>query len=141
LRNREFRAIHAPREFVHRRVRGNWLPVAVAGACLLALGTAFWLKGQLVRNSGTESAHSGAEVVADHQDQWTSDWLRPDARFSSVTALAKRMPGEFDYWLDSSATAYQWAGLDHDARLTIRMLASRLPFDVGASLAATGDSL
>ncbi len=39
--------------------------------------------------------------------------------------------------LDSAMSVPKWAYLDHDARLTVEMLADRFPFDLASTLASS----
>jgi len=52
----------------------------------------------------------------------------------TVTGLAASVPNQIDALVDSVITAQQWAYLDHDAQVTVKMLADRLPFDLASSL-------
>ena len=52
----------------------------------------------------------------------------------TVAGLAASVPSQIDALVDSAVAAQQWAYLDHDAQLALRMLADRLPFDLASSL-------
>lgn len=60
--------------------------------------------------------------------------LPAELNLHSVAGLAAAVPNRIDALVDSAIAAQQWASLDDDAQLTVRMLADRLPFDLASSL-------
>jgi len=60
------------------------------------------------------------------------------ADFSPAVELPREVSASIPALIDSVAALPQWAYLDHDARLTLRMLADRLPLEMAASSRSAG---
>jgi hypothetical protein len=111
----------------------GWALAAAAAAASLGAAILFWHLaprggGPDIRPSSrlTDRSDSAAGRFADSFD------FEVDAY--TVTGLAASIPNQIDALVDSAVTAQQWAYLDHDAQLTVKMLADRLPFDLASSL-------
>ncbi len=114
-----------------RGPRRTLATVAVAAS----LGTAMFV-WQAYRNGyGPDGARPGG--LADRAATGgTSLADAPDfhVELYAVTGFAATMPEKIDALIDSAVATQQWTDLGDDARLTVRMLADRLPFDLASSL-------
>jgi hypothetical protein len=105
----------------------------VAAAASLGAAILVW---QAAR-SGYGPSGSPSSRLADRSDSGAAP--RADASdfpvdLSTVAGLAASVPDRIDAFVDSALSAQQWAYLDHDAQLTVRMLADHLPFDLASSV-------
>ena len=57
----------------------------------------------------------------------------PQVNLHTVASLSERLSSSLPAMVDGSLADQRWAYLDHDARLTMEMLARRFPFDLTSS--------
>lgn len=111
---------------------------AIVAAACLAAAAIVWK----TRDTAPRPALPGEEAIAG-RPQLASP-ASPGAAadeavdFSPVTGLTGQVSAGIPGLVDAAIDAQRWAYLDHDARLTLEILADRLPFDLGSSLAASG---
>jgi len=115
--------------------RSPWIAVAATAAFAAGVAAVVW--GLTVWDSASDVAGARAELAIASAGTATSppDWLELGSHLYAFSDLPDRLSGHIDDWTQSAVVAQQWAYLDHDAQLTVRMLANRLPFDVASSLA------
>jgi hypothetical protein len=100
----------------------RWALAAVAVAATLSAAICVWQAYRV--GDGPNPAQPGRLANA------------PDfhVELYAATGLAATMPEKIDALIDSAIATQQWSDLNDDARLTVRMLADRLPFDLASSL-------
>ncbi len=133
LHARICRAVRQYRPAARRRRVPGWALAAVAAAASLGAAIFFWHLAP--RSDGPDVPSSSR--LADRSDPGAgrfADSFDFEVDAYTVTGLAASMPNQIDALVDSAVTAQQWAYLDHDAQLTVKMLADRLPFDLASSL-------
>ena len=117
-------ALERPRAAPRRRPVASRLPnawLSAAIAVLLAVGA--WLGVAWLRNSPSTGPGPDESVIALHEGQDAT--VDPDV----ITEPTGQVAEHLGLLVDETVTAGQWAYLDHDAALAVRLLIDQLPFD------------
>lgn len=113
--------------------RPQWTAWTVAAAAAAASLVVAFLGWRLDRTAGLDGPQPPQAALSAGVPDGTS-FLPTKLDLHSVTGLAATVPDQLDALVDSAIAAQQWASLDDDAQVTVKMLADRLPFDLASLL-------
>lgn len=125
LHARLCQAIAAERPAAVARRPRPWRAVMAAAVVAASAAAALWL----VREKPADSIDRPTEVAQVVPPAPTV----PDEGASRVASLARDVPAEIPRMVDSAIEAPRWAWLDHDARLTVELVAAPLPTDLAGA--------
>ena len=123
--------VHQRREASRRAFR--WLACVAAAACVVAVAAWIWntrgpSKDRSLPEDGAIAQHAPVEPPQPGANHSASE-----VDLSAVTGLSGRVSARIPVLVDSSLASHQWAYLDHDARLTMEMLADRIPLGLASA--------
>ena len=112
----------------------TWAVAAVAAAASLLVAVMVWRGDRLGGLDGPWPSPLPDQAALNAAVPDDASFLPTELDLHSVAGLAAAVPDRIDALVDSAIAAQQWASLDDDAQLAVKMLADRLPFDLASSL-------
>lgn len=112
----------------------RWPTWAVAAAVSLVVAILVWGLDRTSGLHGPQPSQLADQAAPKVRSPANASFLPTELDLHSVAGLAAAVPDQIDALVDSAIVAQQWASLDDDAQLTVKMLADRLPFDLASSL-------
>jgi hypothetical protein len=113
-----------------RKVNFRRVAWAVAAVCLAGIAVWIW-KTEHAPPAPVQNRNKDIVKPFPVEPQPNKAWSdAPVVDLAAVTDLPKQMSAKLPALVDASIHSRRWAYLDHDARLTMEMLAQRMPLDL-----------